>query len=173
MSTLGWSVSENDTEWKLASDVTWRGEKLMLLTATVRGWHPHPGVRRACLATLLRARTTGILQSPIEAREQHKNEPCNAAAKIKQTFSSVYHFLFIVYEAISHNSKRPLCSLLRLRHCFKTKIFFTQNKRVVSSSGEFRTHCTVRCSKPNMATGTVPGNKEMPVNEKEINEQTH
>lgn len=60
--TLGWSVSEKDTEWKLASDpeVTWRGEKLMLRTATAMGWHPQPGARRACLATLLRTLTTGI-----------------------------------------------------------------------------------------------------------------
>lgn len=62
MSTLGWSVSEKDTEWKLASDVTCRGEKLMLRTATVRGWQPHPGVlSRACLATLLRVLMTGML----------------------------------------------------------------------------------------------------------------
>lgn len=62
MSTLGWSVSEKDTEWKLASDVTCRGEKLMLRTATVRGWQPHPGVlSRACLATLPRVLMTGML----------------------------------------------------------------------------------------------------------------
>lgn len=64
MSTLGWSVSEKDAEWKLASDVTWRGEKLMLRTATVRGWQPHAGEpSRACLATLLRVLMTGMLAS--------------------------------------------------------------------------------------------------------------
>lgn len=64
ISTLGWSVSEKDTEWKLASDVTCRGEKLMLRTATVRGWQLHPGVlSRACLATLLRVLITGMLVS--------------------------------------------------------------------------------------------------------------
>lgn len=64
MSTLGWSVSEKDAEWKLASDVTCRGEKLMLRTATVRGWQPHAGeLNRACLATLLRVLMTGMLAS--------------------------------------------------------------------------------------------------------------
>lgn len=64
MSTLGWSVSEKDAEWKLASDVTCRGEKLMLRTATVRGWQPHAGVlSRACLATLLRVLMRGMLAS--------------------------------------------------------------------------------------------------------------
>lgn len=68
MSTFGWSVSEKDTEWKLASDVTCRGEKLMLRTASVRGWQPHPGVpSRACLATLLRVLMTGMLV-PAEER---------------------------------------------------------------------------------------------------------
>lgn len=62
MSTLGWSVSEKETEWKLASEVTCRGEKLMFRTATVRGWQPHPGVlSRTCLATLLRVLMTGML----------------------------------------------------------------------------------------------------------------
>ncbi|TNN82576.1 hypothetical protein EYF80_007094 [Liparis tanakae] len=65
MSTLGWSVSEKDTEWKLASDVTCRGEKLTLRAATVRGWQPHPGVpSRTCLATLLRVLMTGMLGKP-------------------------------------------------------------------------------------------------------------
>lgn len=64
MSTLGWSVSEKDTEWKLASDVTCRGEKLMLRTATVSGWQPQPGLlSRACWATLVRVLMTGILVS--------------------------------------------------------------------------------------------------------------
>lgn len=62
MSTLGWSVSEKDTEWKLASEVTCRGEKLMLRTATVKGWQPQPGVLiNACLATLLKILMTGML----------------------------------------------------------------------------------------------------------------
>lgn len=70
ISTLGWSVSEKDTEWKLASDVTCRGEKLMLRTATVRGWQPHPGVlSRACLATLPRILMTGMLVSADGGRE--------------------------------------------------------------------------------------------------------
>lgn len=64
MSTLGWSVSEKEAEWKLASEVTCRGEKLMLRTATVRGWQPHAGVlSRACLATLLRVLMKGMLAS--------------------------------------------------------------------------------------------------------------
>lgn len=72
MSTLGWSVSEKDTEWKLASDVTCRGEKLMLRAATVRDWQPHPGVpSRTCLATLLRVLMTGMLV-PAVTRENQK-----------------------------------------------------------------------------------------------------
>lgn len=64
MSTLGWSVSEKDTEWKLASEVTCRGEKLMLRTATVSGEQPHTGVlSRACWATLLRVVITGMMRS--------------------------------------------------------------------------------------------------------------
>lgn len=60
--TFGWSVSEKETEWKLASEpeVTWRGEKLMLRTATAKGWHPHSWARRVCLATLLKTLRTGI-----------------------------------------------------------------------------------------------------------------
>lgn len=55
MSTLGWSVSEKDTEWKLASDVTCLGEKLMWRTATAEGWQTHPGLlSRARLATVQR-----------------------------------------------------------------------------------------------------------------------
>lgn len=73
MSTLGWSVSENETEWKLASDVTWRGEKLMFRRATVNGWHPHPGVRRACLATLLRVLTTGIVMVTYRRAGRERN----------------------------------------------------------------------------------------------------
>lgn len=70
ISTLGWSVSEKDTEWKLASDVTCRGEKLMLRAATVRGWQPHPGaLSRACLATLLRVLMTGMLL-PVERKKK-------------------------------------------------------------------------------------------------------
>lgn len=70
ISTLGWSVSENDTEWKLASEVTCRGEKLILRTATVRGWQPHPGVlKRACLATLLMVLMTGMFS----VRENNAN----------------------------------------------------------------------------------------------------
>lgn len=63
MSTLGWSVSEKDTEWKLASDVTWRGEKLMPRTAIARGRQPHAGAAAACLATLLRVLTMGMLET--------------------------------------------------------------------------------------------------------------
>lgn len=81
MSTLGWSVSEKDTEWKLASEVTWRGEKLMLRTATVRGWQPHPGaLSRACWATLPRVLMTGILVATGGGEEklgQIKELPCN------------------------------------------------------------------------------------------------
>lgn len=64
MSTLGWSVSEKDTEWKLASDVTCRGEKLMLRAATVSGLQQQPGLlSRACWATLVRLLMTGMLVS--------------------------------------------------------------------------------------------------------------
>lgn len=64
MSTLGWSVSEKDTEWKLASDVTCRGEKLMLRTATVSGWQPQlEPLSRARWATLARVLMTGMLVS--------------------------------------------------------------------------------------------------------------
>lgn len=69
---MGWSVSEKDTEWKLASEVTCRGEKLMLRTATVRGWQLHPGVlSRACLATLLRVLKTGMLVPAEEKKYDH------------------------------------------------------------------------------------------------------
>lgn len=114
MSTLGWSVSEKEAEWKLASDVTCRGEKLMLRTATVRGWQPQAGaLSRACLATLLRVRMMGMLAS--EEKEENEKKVFfykNQTTGKLQTKQKSFCFLFSVrivqacgvkYPSVNHN----------------------------------------------------------------------
>lgn len=64
--------------------MTCRGEKLMLRTATVRGWQPHAGVlSRACLATLLRILMTGMLASGEKKKGFY--EPANWESTTKAT----------------------------------------------------------------------------------------
>lgn len=72
ISTRGWSDSEKETEWKLASEVTWRGETPMHRTGTTGIPHPQPELRSSRPTALLTFLTIGIflLQTPCGKREE-------------------------------------------------------------------------------------------------------
>lgn len=60
ISTRGWSDSEKETEWKLASEATWRGETPMHRTGTMEIPHPQPELCSSWLTALLTFLTIGI-----------------------------------------------------------------------------------------------------------------
>lgn len=134
MSTLGWSVSEKDTEWKLASDVTWRGEKLMLRTATVRGWQPHPGVvSRPCLATLLRVLMTAML-----VPERNKEY-----VQVLEVNKLQNHQTKKVFSSLKRKSLQFSTQLVPQVHCMS--LLGRHLEWLLSSAGQSMKICVNRC----------------------------
>lgn len=76
ISTRGWSDSEKETEWKLASEATWRGEMPMHRTGTMETPHPQAGLCSSWLTALLTFLTIGIflLQARCENRRKHQSQ---------------------------------------------------------------------------------------------------
>lgn len=73
ISTRGWSDSEKETEWKPASEATWRGETPMHRTGTMEIPHPQPELCSSWLTALLTLLTIGIFLFQICCENKRKD----------------------------------------------------------------------------------------------------
>lgn len=73
ISTRGWSDSEKETEWKLASEATWRGETPMHRTGTMEIPHPQPELCSSWPTALLTFLTIGIFLLQICCENKKKD----------------------------------------------------------------------------------------------------